>query len=65
MSVNSYLQNLASKLVISSYEKDRVATSLDTIKSRLGSYFGSEVKEKKVFGSYDRETVLPRKADEG
>lgn len=64
MSVNSYLQNLASELVLSSSEKDHVSTSLDTIKSRLSSYFGSEIKEKKVFGSYDRETILPRKADE-
>ena len=35
MSVNSYLQNLASDLVLSSSEKDHVSTSLDTIKSRL------------------------------
>ena len=64
MSVNSYLQNLASDLVLSSSEKDHVSTSLDTIKRRLSSYFGSEVKEKKVFGSYYRETILPRKTDE-
>ncbi len=64
MSVNSYLQNLASDLVLSRSEKDHVSTSLDTIKSRLSAYFGSEVKEKKVFGSYDRGTILPRKADE-
>lgn len=64
MSVNSYLQNLASALVLSDSEKDHVSTSLDAIKSRLSSYFGTEVKEKKVFGSYDRETILPRKADE-
>ncbi len=64
MSVNSYLQNLASDLVLSSLEKDHVSASLNTIKSRLNSYFGSEVKEKKVFGSYARETILPRKADE-
>lgn len=64
MSVNSYLQDLASELVLSSSEKDHVSTSLDTIKSRLSAYFGTEVTEKKVFGSYDRGTILPRKADE-
>ena len=64
MSVNSYLQDLASELVLSSSEKDHVSTSLDAIKNRLSSYFGTEVKEKKVFGSYVRETILPRKADE-
>lgn len=64
MSVNSYLQDLACDLVLSDSEKDHVSNSLDTIKSRLSSYFGSEVEEKKVFGSYDRGTILPRKADE-
>lgn len=64
MSVNAYLQDLASELVLSSSEKDHVSTSLDAIKNRLSSYFGTEVKEKKVFGSYVRETILPRKADE-
>lgn len=64
MSVNAYLQDLASELVLSSSEKDHVSTSLDAIKNRLSSFFGTEVKEKKVFGSYVRETILPRKADE-
>lgn len=64
MSVNSYMQDLASELVLSSSEKDHVSTSLETIKSRLSAYYGSEVTEKKVFGSYDRGTILPRKADE-
>lgn len=63
MSANSYLFRLASDLVLSGGEKEHVATSLDTIKSRLGYYF-DDVDEKKVFGSYDRGTILPRKADE-
>lgn len=63
MSVNSYLQELASDLVLSDSEKSSVTTSIDTIKSRLNSYF-SDVSEKKVFGSYDRGTILPRRADE-
>lgn len=64
MSVNSYLRDLASELVLSDSEKDHVSNSMDTIKSRLSSYFGSDVTEKKVFGSYSRGTILPRKADE-
>lgn len=64
MSVNSYLQDLASELVLSDSEKDSVSTSIDTIKSRLTSYFGADIYEKKVFGSYDRGTTLLRKADE-
>lgn len=62
MSVNTYLQGLASELVLSSTEKDSISTSLSTIKTRLGSYF-DDITEKKVFGSYVRETILPRKTD--
>ena len=62
MSVNSYLQNLASDLVLSDSEKSSITTSINTIKSRLDSYF-SDVTEKRVFGSYVRGTILPRKAD--
>lgn len=64
MSVNTYLQGLGSSLVLSSSEKSIISTSVDTIKSRLTSYFGSNVTEKKLYGSYVRETILPRKADE-
>ena len=64
MSVNTYLQKLGSSLVLSSSEKSSISTSVDTIKSRLTSYFGSSVIEKKLYGSYVRETILPRKADE-
>lgn len=64
MSVNSYLSDLASDLVLSSTEKDHISTSVDTIKTRLSLYFSTDVEEKKVFGSYIRGTILPRKADE-
>lgn len=64
MSVNSYLQSLGSSLVLNSSEKLSITKSIDTIKSRLTSYFGDEVIDKIVFGSYTRETILPRKVDE-
>lgn len=64
MSVNTYLQGLGSSLVLSSSEKSSISTSVDTIKSRLTSYFGLSVTEKKLYGSYVRETILPRKADD-
>ena len=64
MSVNSYLQSLGSSLVLNSSEKSSITKSIDTIKSRLTSYFGNEVIDKIVFGSYTRETILPRKVDE-
>ena len=64
MSINSYLCDLAGELILSSAEKDHVATSLEAIKNNLNLYFGNEIIEKKVFGSYDRGTILPRKVDE-
>lgn len=64
MSVNSYLQSLGSTLVLSSDEKSSITTSINTIKDRLTSYFGDDVIDKIVFGSYTRETILPRKVDE-
>lgn len=62
MSVNSYLQSLAIELVLSEAEQSGILTSINAIKSRIDSYF-SDVTEKKVFGSYVRSTILPRKVD--
>ena len=39
MSINSYLKNLASELVLSESEKNHVATSVDTIEGRLITVF--------------------------
>ena len=63
MSVNTYLSGLASDLVLSQTEKSNITTSIDTIKKRLDLYF-SDITDKKVFGSYVRGTILPRKIDE-
>ena len=48
MSVNSFLMELASDLVLSESEKTSITTSITTIKSRLDHYF-SDITEKKVF----------------
>lgn len=64
MTVNGYLMELASELVIDDKEKEGIDKSIDTIKERLYWFFGSEVTDKIVFGSYTRGTILPRKADE-
>jgi predicted nucleotidyltransferase len=63
MSVNSHLTDLASTLVLSESEKSSINTSINTLSSRLGLYFGSAVKEHLQFGSSTRGTILPRKAD--
>ena len=62
MTVNTYLSYLASSLVLSDLEKSSIETSISTIKTRLNSYF-ADIYDKKVFGSYVRHTILPRKAD--
>lgn len=64
MSVNSYLQKLGSDLVLKDREKDGIQISMDSIKNKLTSYFGDEIIDKIIFGSYTRGTILPRKADE-
>ena len=64
MSINNYLYNLASALVLSDKEKDSINTSINTLETRLVLYFGTNVEEKFKFGSYTRVTILPRKVDE-
>lgn len=63
MSVNSYLESLASTLVLSEIEENNISTSVSKIKERLDYYF-SDINEKIIFGSYSRGTILPRRADE-
>lgn len=63
MSITTYLDSLASKLVLKGSEKDKIKISIDTIQSRLTNYFDN-VEENFCFGSYTRGTILPRKADD-
>lgn len=62
MSVLSQLNKLGSDLVLTSSEKDSIRTSISTLSSRLNYYFDN-VSEQFVFGSFDRQTILPRKVD--
>lgn len=64
MSINSYLIDLASELVLSSIEKSNIETSIETLSRRLNTYFNNEELYKHFqFGSSTRGTILPRKAD--
>lgn len=54
MLINTYLSETASNLVLSAKEKDSITTSINTLESRLNSYFGSNIEEKFKFGSYTR-----------
>ena len=64
MTVNSYLDSLSSQLVLSEKENESIKTSINILETRLKSYFLSEVIEKFKFGSYTRNTILPRKVDD-
>ena len=64
MTLNRYLESLAKNLIIDEDERKGIDKSIATIKDRLQSFFGSEVTNKIVFGSYTRETILPRIADD-
>ena len=64
MTVNSYLSNLASDLVLSSSEKVSISISISTLENRLELFFGKSIVEKFKFGSSTRNTILPRKADD-
>jgi len=64
MSVLTYLQNLASLLNIAELESGNIDRSVNTLYTRLGSYFvNGDLKERFRFGSSVRKTMLPRNAD--
>lgn len=67
MSINSYLEEIASNLIIRGNEKESIEVSLNTFKDRMRDYFSKNetvnLKEIKVFGSYHRDTNLPQSVD--
>lgn len=63
MSVLTYIENTASKLILSDIEKTSIDVSIDSLRKRLSDFFGSEIQEHLRFGSSTRGTILPRKAD--
>ena len=66
MSVLSYLTSLSSQLVLSTEERISIGVSLGFLKTKLSNWtHSSDIQEQAVFGSYDRDTILPRKYDEG
>lgn len=64
MSVQTHLKNLSSDLNLKQDEKDKIKKSIETLSSRLDSYFADQIKDHFKFGSYTRGTILPRKADD-
>lgn len=63
MSLESYLRNTANLAIIGQSEKDSITRSISFMQQKLQSYFGNEIAEQKLFGSYTRGTILPRYMD--
>jgi len=63
MTVNSYLDNIARNSIIRDTEKESISRSIRTLKNRLNSYFGNDLSDTMIFGSYSRNTILPRTMD--
>lgn len=63
MSIETYLKDISSKLIVDSNENYRIMKSVNYFKNKMESYFGNNIKEIKIFGSYDRDTNLPRNID--
>lgn len=66
MSILTYLTSLSSQLVLSTEERISIGVSLGFLKTKLSNWsHSSDILEQEVFGSYDRDTILPRKYDDG
>lgn len=65
-SINSRLQKVASDLFIKydSTERIYIDGKITNLKTNLNNWFGNSITEIKLFGSYKRDTILPRKFDE-
>lgn len=66
LSINGELTKLASDYYISldSTEGKSITSSLSSLTGKLKTHFGQDLKSVVEFGSYKRDTILPRKYDE-
>lgn len=63
--VNSYLQKVANGALMSPQERAGIETSISTLDKRLFEEFDNTIVSKRlIFGSYARQTMLPRWMDE-
>lgn len=65
-SINSTLQRIAADLFIKFDSKERtyIDEKIGNFKTKINSYFGDNISDILVFGSYKRDTILPRRFDE-
>ncbi|MDI1355732.1 MAG: nucleotidyltransferase domain-containing protein [bacterium] len=66
LSINGELTKLANDYYISldSTEGKSITSSLSSLTAKLKAHFGQDLKEVIEFGSYKRDTILPRRFDE-
>ena len=65
VSINSYLTSLSYKYFLNpnSVELEKINNSIQNLYQNLDRELGNKIKRKFVFGSYRRQTILPRKYD--
>lgn len=63
MTVNSHLTTLSNFAMVRDRERDSIQRSLATLQDRSSRHFGSDISRQIIFGSYSRNTILPRSMD--
>lgn len=65
VSLENYLRTLSANYYLknSSVETQKINTSVNSLRKNLNSYFGNSIDRSFTFGSYERDTILPRKYD--
>lgn len=63
--LNNHLKRISSELFIkySGEERRKIDKSVDNIINKLDEYFDDEIDDPILFGSYTRDTILPRRFD--
>lgn len=61
--INLYLTNLATDLTLSPRKKDKIEDSISSLKKRLWGEFQEKLSDVGIFGSFDRETIIPADKD--
>jgi hypothetical protein len=64
MTVTSYLDYISNAAYVRDAERTSINTSLSCLQNRLSAYFGTDISQQFVFGSYSRGTILPRIMDQ-
>jgi len=63
MTVNSYLTKLAREAINRGLKKKNIQRSIGSITTKLDDYFEDSLRDHFLFGSYSRNTILPRIMD--